>query len=493
MLCGELINGYTLCECLGEGGMAEVWRADNGSGQSLAIKLLSEELLRRPDVVQRFKNEAQVMLRLRHPNICAVYEYSEELLGRPAILMEFLEGQDLASLMQSGRRFNDSELILWWNTLVDVLRYTHGCGIVHRDIKPSNIFLTTSGVIKLLDFGVAKLDDSLMLTKTGYTIGTILYMSPEQVRDSKNLGYKTDIYSLAVTFYHLLSGVAPYDFSTDSAFDIQMKICQEPLALDALPRKWQTLLSPFLSKDPEQRPRLKKMRLPKEGGKVKLDISPKEPKQPNKTIEGNSTRKPRFSRNTPDKTQVIRAPKDKKKSKPFDIRSILAAEALACLDRGVCPIDKESPLSHTKYLYVGRHSAMGRNIEADYIPIGDKTYSTLWRRLWIKRVADASKWVIGLFIVWILFLWLFGIAAGIFEFDEDRTISGGLHAINEKLFNFAITSVIVSLIAYVIGVLFEPIEVLARQYAEQVVKSSKGYPNNYIVLTNRVEYIKTTN
>lgn len=498
MLRGQTILGYTLSAKLGQGGMAEVWRADNAVGESRAIKLLNEEFLRRDDVVERFRNEAQVMLQLRHHNICAVYEYSEELSGRPAILMELLEGQDLASLMQSGRRFGDSELIPWWNTLVDVLRYTHRQGIVHRDIKPSNIFLTTAGELKLLDFGVAKLGDSLTLTKTGHTIGTTLYMSPEQVRDSKHLDYKTDIYSLAVTFYHLLSGVAPYDLSTDSAFEVQMKICQEPLSLEALPSKWQTLLRPLLVKDPAERARLKKMRLPKELVQDKTEISLSEAQQLNQTAEeeapapktGKSKSKP--ARQAKDKTQVIQTTKKEEQVKPFDIRDILKPEALACLDKGICPIDQVSPLSHTKYLYVGRDSILSRR-QADYIPIGDKTYKSLLRRLRLRYFAYGCLGIlkIAFYCVAIVTL-LGGIIVTIVETVPEimSKIMGSLIFIGILIMPLSFGGFLVLIL---LSYLYKSVDTLAEQYSMAVVKTSKEYPDNYVILDNEADYIKTTN
>lgn len=252
MLYGKVINGYALCEPLGEGGMAEVWRAESSLGKSVSVKLLKAEYVVMDNIVSRFENEARVMSRLDHPNIRGVYDYGT-IEGRPAIVMEYLDGEDFSSMLKRGYAFRDTQLKDYWTKLVQALRHTHAKGIVHRDIKPSNIFLTKSGEVKLLDFGVAKTRSNLTHTKTGMRIGTPLYMSPEQVKDSKHLDYKTDIYSLAVTFYHLLTGVSPYDYNTTSEFEIQLKICQEPLDLSRLPQAWQSLLLPLLEKEPKLR------------------------------------------------------------------------------------------------------------------------------------------------------------------------------------------------------------------------------------------------
>ena len=253
---GKTINGYTLKTPLGTGGMAEVWYAENRIGKKAAVKLLLPKLCADESIVARFQNEAKVMVQLEHPNIRQVYDY-DELDGRPCIIMEYLEGDDLKALLKQGRRFNDEELIKWWDQIVDALNYTHAQGIVHRDIKPSNIFLDHKGNIKLLDFGIAKNNEGGSGTMTGSTLGTRIYMSPEQVRDPKRVDYRTDLYSLAVTFVHLLTGKAPYDSTTTSDFEIQLSIVTKPLDLSVLPAEWKSFLEPYLEKDPDKRKELR--------------------------------------------------------------------------------------------------------------------------------------------------------------------------------------------------------------------------------------------
>ncbi|WP_392420193.1 WG repeat-containing protein [Capnocytophaga canis] len=248
----KTIIGYTLKHLLGAGGMAEVWYAENSIGKKAAVKILKEEFTKMETVLERFKNEAQVMVALVHPHIRQVYDYGT-IDGRPCIVMEYLEGADLSDRLKRGEHFSDAQLTRWWNNMVDILQYTHQQGVIHRDIKPSNIFITDTGELRLLDFGIAKIKSSITLTQTGNRMGTLMYMSPEQVRDSKNLDYRSDIYSLAVTFYHLVSGKAPYDSQTDSEFDIQMKIVAEVLDVTILPVKWRQLLAPLLIKEVEHR------------------------------------------------------------------------------------------------------------------------------------------------------------------------------------------------------------------------------------------------
>ena len=236
--------------------MAEVWLAENTIGKKAAVKLLLPKFCDDETVVTRFKNEGNVMVNLNHPNIRQIYDFGE-LDGRPAIIMEYLEGDDLKARMKRGQRFSDEQLKRWWNQLVDALNYTHSQGIIHRDIKPSNIFADTKGNIKLLDFGIAKVRESISVTQTGQTLGTLMYMSPEQVKDSKHIDYRTDLYSLAVSFVHLLTGKPPYDTNTHSDYDIQERIVTKPLDLQGIPAEWQAFLLPYLSKEADQRPELR--------------------------------------------------------------------------------------------------------------------------------------------------------------------------------------------------------------------------------------------
>ena len=253
---GQTINGYTLKHRLGEGGMAEVWYAENEIGKPAAVKILNENLSRKTQIVERFHNEALVMVKLNHPNIRQVYGYGY-LGDRHCIIMEYLDGDDLEAMLKAGRRFTDEEVCRWWNQTVDALNYTHAMGIVHRDIKPSNIFLDNMGNIKLLDFGIAKVKESMSMTRTGMMMGTLMYMSPEQVKDPKRVDAKSDIYSLAVTFVHLLSGKPVYDSETSSEFDIQLSIVSQPVDLSCVPSAWQGFLAPYLEKDPDKRPALR--------------------------------------------------------------------------------------------------------------------------------------------------------------------------------------------------------------------------------------------
>ncbi|MBZ4191120.1 serine/threonine protein kinase [Niabella beijingensis] len=252
------INGYKLKYKLGEGGMAAIWYAENYLQKPAAVKVLQQRFCEMPEIVSRFENEAKLMVHLNHPHIRNIYDYST-VDGCPCMLMEYLEGKDLSQRMKDGEKFSNLQLVQWWNDLVDALQYTHRKNIIHRDIKPSNLFLTEEGKIKILDFGIAKLRDNVTVTQTGSRMGTLMYMSPEQVYDVKTLTYKTDIYSLAVTFYHLVSGNAPYDASRISDFEIQENIVRKNIDTSVLPEPWKGLLALYLAKNPEDRKELRRI------------------------------------------------------------------------------------------------------------------------------------------------------------------------------------------------------------------------------------------
>lgn len=273
------ISGYTLQYKLGDGGMAEVWYAENALQKPAAIKILQKRFCYDAEVVARFENEAKLMVQLKHPHIRGVKDFST-LDNRPCMVMEYLSGKDLAQRLKAGERFSHNQLIAWWNDLVDALAYTHQKNIIHRDIKPSNLFVTEAGEIKILDFGVAKIRDNTNLTQTGSRMGTPLYMSPEQVYDIKSLTYKTDVYSLAVSFYQFVSGLAPYDAQNLSDFEVQEAIVRKNLDTELLPQPWNRLLPGYLLKNAEDRLDLQKITGPSIPSPVQITPDTAQPVPP---------------------------------------------------------------------------------------------------------------------------------------------------------------------------------------------------------------------
>lgn len=249
---GNTLYGYQLLRPLGTGGMADIYYAENSLGKPAAVKILKLKYSGEKTVHDRFVSEAKTTVQLHHPNIREVYDLGE-IDGRPAILMEYLEGQSLWEVLKTQGKVDEEKALDWFHQTVSGLQYGHSRGVIHRDIKPSNLFLTHDRTIKILDFGIAKVKENITMTQTGQTLGTLIYMSPEQVMDPKRVDERTDIYSLGVTFYHLLTGQTPYDITTNSGYVIQKKIVEEDLEVENLEEVWKERLGICLRKEVEGR------------------------------------------------------------------------------------------------------------------------------------------------------------------------------------------------------------------------------------------------
>ena len=209
-------NRYRLDQIIGRGGMAEVWRAwDTRLGRDVAIKRLRADLATDPTFQARFQREAQSAAGLNHPNIVSVYDTGAQKdasgVEIPFIVMELVQGTTLRDLLRDGRQILPERSLEFTAGVLDGLSYAHRHGIVHRDIKPGNVMLTTTGTIKVMDFGIARAvsDTSATMTQTAAVIGTAQYLSPEQAR-GETVDSRSDIYSVGCLLYELLTARPPF-------------------------------------------------------------------------------------------------------------------------------------------------------------------------------------------------------------------------------------------------------------------------------------------
>jgi serine/threonine-protein kinase len=258
-LIGTTIRGYRLTRLIGRGAMGMVYAAEHeDSGLKVAVKFLSGEYSSKKEFVARFMHEAEACSAMQHENLMRVFEAGEHE-GVYFMVMEFVDGIDLAHFLDTQERVKESQALPWLKQTSQALAYAHAHGIVHRDLKPENIMLTREGVVKLADLGLSKrldADENLSMTLSGTVIGTPYYISPEQTKNAKRVDARTDIYSLGATFYHLLTGRPP--FNGHSAAEVMAKHMNEPLVPPqrvnvALSDHVGDLLCKMMEKDPDKR------------------------------------------------------------------------------------------------------------------------------------------------------------------------------------------------------------------------------------------------
>jgi len=226
---GTRILNYEIKSLIGEGGMGAVYMAEHLQvNRKVAIKVLHPKFLKNEEIKQRFKNEAATLSHLHHPNIVGLFDYLEDESGL-YLIMEYVDGVQLDDyIINTTGPMPEEKAIPLMKQILSAFAYAHGKGVVHRDIKPANIIITTTNDVKILDFGIARiLGEANNMTKTGTQMGTVFYMSPEQVQ-GKRADIRSDIYSLGVTFYQMLTGVNPYQNLT-TEYEVYTKIVKEDL------------------------------------------------------------------------------------------------------------------------------------------------------------------------------------------------------------------------------------------------------------------------
>ena len=247
-------KNYTIIKSLGKGGMAEVFLAEDIRFKTkVAIKVLNSDFSSNSNISQRFIAEARNLFRMSHPNVVRVIDLIEEE-GKKAFVMEYIDGNNLRDEIERSKNVSQVDIRSWMPQMLSALGYCHSEGIVHRDIKPSNFMLNSRGQIKLLDFGIAKnVEKNVGYTPTTTThmMGTPIYMSPEQINESKSVDYRSDIYSLGVVLWQLVTGKPPYDSHILSTFQIQLKIVKDPLSSTG--SKFDEIIQRCTAKDPKDR------------------------------------------------------------------------------------------------------------------------------------------------------------------------------------------------------------------------------------------------
>jgi len=251
---GQIISHYRIIEKLGEGGMGVVYKAeDTKLKREVAIKFLPHHISVNEEERKRFEIEAQAAASLNHPNITTIYSV-EEIDENVFIVMEFIEGKELKNKIKS-KKFSIDEAIDIAIKICEGLEAAHKKGIIHRDIKSSNIMITENGAAKIMDFGLAKLSGTENLTKLGITLGTIVYMSPEQTTGI-NVDHQTDIWSLGVVLYELFTGDLPFKGDYDQAV-VYSILNERPASLrsynENIPLPLESIVFKALSKNKEDR------------------------------------------------------------------------------------------------------------------------------------------------------------------------------------------------------------------------------------------------
>src|SRR5271165_2674896 len=261
-LLGHTISHYRILERVGGGGMGVVYKAeDTRLGRFVALKFLPDEVGKDSQCLTRFQREAQAASALNHPNICTIYDVGE-VGGKAFISMEYLEGTTLKHIM--GKPLDLDQLLGIGIEIADALIAAHSRHVIHRDIKPANIFLTELGHAKVLDFGLANIADphrpapelaTLSLTQSGMVVGTLPYMSPEQLQ-GRGPDHRSDIFSLGVVLYEMAAGHRP--FHGDTSAELMSSILRDPPkpiteVRSELPAALQRILDLCLAKDAHSR------------------------------------------------------------------------------------------------------------------------------------------------------------------------------------------------------------------------------------------------
>ncbi len=252
---GRTLGHYKVLSHLASGAMSDVYLAyDEELRLHVAVKVLTDAMVRQPESLQRFRREAQAAARLNHPNVARVF-YINLRGDQPFFAMELIEGESLAEVLDHRKRFTIRQFLDIFEQAARGLRAAALRGIVHRDVKPGNLMIGRDGLVKVVDFGLAKLTDDKAMTRTGVMMGTPYYLSPEAIRGDP-LDARSDLYSLGASMFHVLVGYPPYDAETPYAVLVRHVEDPVPRAADLneqLPAPLSELIARLMAKDPARR------------------------------------------------------------------------------------------------------------------------------------------------------------------------------------------------------------------------------------------------
>ena len=239
---GKLVADYNIIEKIGQGGMGEVYKAVHTKlDQTVAVKVLSSEYSLNPSMRKRFINEAKIQAKFSHPNMVNIFNLIDQD-NNVFIVMEYINGGTLEGHLEQNGVLSQDESIKISLQVLSALQFMHSKGVVHRDIKPSNIMFTDTGVVKVTDFGIAKvMNEATKNTKTGM-LGSVAYVSPEQILGEKT-SITTDIYSFGITLYKMVTGRAPFRGSSEFVV-MQGHLKEKPIS----PIKFNNNISKSLNK-----------------------------------------------------------------------------------------------------------------------------------------------------------------------------------------------------------------------------------------------------